>query len=128
MLKIKLEGDLIGLEEFLKLMSEKANYQPCVDKKASSLEQLLAIKPQKGKLMVYSSYDHKLEPIYAKLDENVFDFLKKHKHGTIVRIIGFSLRITYKCRKITIVRLSQTPEGFDCEETWNSSLSSIIWR
>jgi hypothetical protein len=119
MLKAKLEGDLSALENFLKLMAEIANYWPCADKNATLLEQVLAIKPQKGTVMVYSRYDHKWEATYAKLDENVETFLQKHKHETVVRIKGYSISFTSYYKKITVRRLFKTPENFDSDRAWN---------
>ena len=119
MLKAKLQGELNELEEFLKLMAEIANYWPCANKNTSLLEQVLAIKPQKGTVMVYSRYPDKWEAIYAKLDESVETFLQKHKHETIVRIKGYSISFTSYYKKITVRRLFKTPENFDSDRAWN---------
>ena len=125
MVSYKLVGDLDSLQLFLQHMAEIANYQPCVDKSATLLKQLLAIKPQKGNLMMYSRYPDKWEATYAKLSENLLDFLKKHKHETIIRIKGYSISFTYRCRKITVDKLSQTPQQFDDDKGWKYD---FIWQ
>lgn len=124
MLNYKLVGDLDSLQTFLQLMEEIANYQPCVDKSASLLEQLIAIKPQKSKLMMYSRYSDKCEAIYARLDESFLDFLKQHKHETIIRIKGHSIHFTCRYRKITVEALFSTPKVFDDDKAWSYD---FIW-
>lgn len=123
MLNYKLVGDLDSLQTFLQHMEEIANYQPCVDKTASLLEQLIAIKPQKGKLMMYSRYSDKWEAIYARLDENLLEFIKQHKHETIIRIKGHSISFACRYRKITVT-LSLTPKQFDDDKAWSYD---FIW-
>lgn len=124
MLNYKLVGDLDSLQTFLQYMAEIANYRPCVDKTASLLEQLIAIKPQRGKLMMYSRYSDKWEATYACLNENFLEFIKQHKHETIIRIKGYGIYFTYHYRKITVESLSETPKQFDDDKAWSYD---FIW-
>ena len=125
MVNYKLVGDLDSLQLFLQHMATIANYQPCVDKTATLLEQLLAIKPQKEKVMVYSRYEDKWEATYAHLNKNFLEFIKQHKHETIIRIKGYSISFTYSYRKITVEKLFLTPQQFDDDKAWKHG---FIWQ
>lgn len=114
MLKYKLEGEIDKLEMFLKLMEEIAQYKPCGNKEATLIEQLLAIEPQKEKLKVYAIYTHQMEATYARYETNLISFLKKHKQA-VVRIKGYSIKLTYHYRKVTVCNFFTMPKNFDCQ-------------